>query len=343
MEWLIIGLIFFVLFILPVLFTRIDGVISWRFVFKIWIDFSLLIPLFFINHFLFVPRFLFRKNHITYIALISGLIITFSALYYYFDSVVYKRPHRPEPRELIRQDEHRQPDPIPPYAQLLMYSILIVGVDSGILFIKKWQENEDRRLTLEKENARIQFDILRNQVSPHFLMNTLNNIFALISYDAPTAKDAVMRLSKLMRYMLYENSDGKVSLEKEFDFIRSYIGLMKLRFSKEVVITFNVPDNIETISVPPLLFISYIENAFKYGTSYQDTSFVSIDFYIRDAFLIFTCANSHFGIRKAEGIGGLGQRNNEQRLQLLYENRYNLSINKTTDRYTITLEIPLEI
>lgn len=334
-EWFIIGLIFAVLFIMPVLFTRIDGEISWINVVKIWKDLSLLLPLLIINHWLFVPKILFRKKYVAYLVCVFGLIALFTFSYYFYDNVLNKKP-------LNKYNiENKRPEPIEPFAQLLMYSILIAGVDTGLLFTKKWNENEEKKHRLEKENAEIQLNILRNQVSPHFFMNTLNNIYGLIDLDATAAKEAVMKLSKLMRYMLYENENGKVKLSKEFEFIKSYIDLMKLRFADNISVQFIISDITDDFVIPAMLYISYIENAFKYGTSYQQESFINIKFEIANYKLHFTCSNTNFYESNREKAGGLGMKNNHDRLKLLFGNNYLLSVTNDEKLYNISLTIPL--
>jgi hypothetical protein len=334
-EYLIIGFIFLILFGLPVLFTRVNGDISWTHVFKIWEDQSLLIPIFALNHWVFAPRLLLRQKYISYIFSVLLLVSTCTISYYYFEQFVYKNPTPNPPAQTGR------PTPIPPYALLLMDALLIVGVDTGLLFLKKWNENEKKRTLLEKKNAEMQLDILRNQISPHFFMNTLNNIYALIDFDTPKAKEAVMKLSKLMRYMLYENGNGKVKISKEFEFIKSYIDLMKLRFADEMTIHLTTPEIFVDDEISPMLFISYIENAFKYGASYQHESFINIVFEVNQNRLRFACDNSKHKENTKSPEGGLGMINNENRLKLIYGTNYSLEVNSTDTTFHVSLEIPI--
>ena len=330
----IIGFIFLVLFVIPVFFTRIDDKISWLYVTKIWKDQLLLLPLFAINHWLFVPNMLFRKKYLFYSLCIVGLITLFTVSYYYTDEVLTKKP-------ITRNDTGmKRPDPIPPYAHLFMYSLLIVGVDTGLLFTGKWNENEEERYILEKKNIEMELEILRNQISPHFFMNTLNNIYALIDCDTPKAKEAVMKLSKLMRYMLYENESGKVKLSSEFEFVKSYIDLMKLRMTDDTKVQLIISVDLIDVEIPPMLFIAYIENAFKHGVSYQNESYINIVFEERNSKLYFSCSNSNHPDLKDKSIGGLGLKNNENRLKLLYGNNYFLQVNDTEKIFNVTLEIP---
>jgi hypothetical protein len=335
LEYLIIGFVFVVLFALPVLFTRVNGQISWIHVFKIWQDQFLLLPLFAINHWILVPKTLMKQRYVIYFLLSLTLIICFTSIYYYYDEVINGRP------VAVSSIADNRPNPIPPYAHLLMYSLLIVGVDTGISISRRWHDNEKKRHLLERQNAEMELEVLRNQISPHFFMNTLNNIYALIDINSAGAKEAVMKLSKLMRYMLYENETGKVKLSKEFEFIQSYIDLMKLRFADEMKVRLTIPEQYEDISLPPMLFISYIENAFKYGASYENDSYIHIDFRMEDDQLHFICINTNHKPSSVHQPGGLGMKNSENRLKLLFGNSYRLNVVVTERLFNVSLSIPV--
>lgn len=331
----IMAFVFLILFLLPVLFTRVQGEISWVHVLKIWKDQALLFVVFGLNHWLIAPRLMLRQKYGLYLICIVAVIALSSVSYYYYDNVLTSHKLK------IENADPNKPTPIPPYAHLLMYSLLIAGVDSGLLFSKMWYENEEKKHLLEVKNAEMQLDMLKNQVSPHFFMNTLNNIYALVDCDTPRAKEALMKLSKLMRYMLYENEQGRVKISKEFEFIRSYIDLMKLRYADEVSIRLIFPEEIESLEIPPMLFISYIENAFKHGVSYQQESFINVQFEKRGDKLHFSVTNSLYPDVPKHPKGGLGLKNNEHRLKLLYGNRYSLDIHPGDQLFNVTLEIPL--
>lgn len=331
----IMAFVFLILFLLPVLFTRVQGEISWVHVLKIWKDQALLFVVFGLNHWVIAPRLMLRKKYGLYLMCIATVIALSSVSYYYYDNVWTS--HKPK----TENANPGKPTPVPPYAHLLMYSLLIVGVDSGLLFSKKWYENEENRHLLEVKNAEMQLDVLKSQVSPHFFMNTLNNIYALIDCDIPGAKEAVMKLSKLMRYMLYENEHALVKLSKEFEFLRSYVDLMKLRYADGLTVNLLLPPDLEQKQVPPMLFICYIENAFKHGISYQQDSFIHIQFEMTDGKLHFQCVNSKLPERTTNLPGGLGLRNNENRLNLLFPDNFNLHIQDTEKQFSVTLHIPV--
>lgn len=334
-ELYIVGFIFLILFLLPVFFTRVRGEISWHHVVKIWEDQLLLIPLFVLHHWLFVPRFLVKNKYLKYFLSTIAVIAIFTLSYYYFDEVLNTK------HQLIRMIDPKRPTPIAPYAHLLMYSLLICCVDAGLLFSKKWYETEQKKQQLEIKNSEMKLEILRNQISPHFLMNTLNNIYSLAGNDTPKAKEAIMKLSKLMRYMLYENQSGKVKLSKEFEFIQSYVDLMKLRFSNERNITISFPDNYDDLQIPSLLFISFIENAFKYGASYENDFFIHINFETKEDMLCFSCFNSINSQVNTIEKGGLGLKNTQNRLNLLFGKKHQFQKMSNSKNFEVKLEIPL--
>jgi hypothetical protein len=344
--------IFVILFVLPLIFTREGGKIAWQSVIKIWQDQVLLVPLFVINHWLLVPKLVLKKKYTSYLIVVFILISASVTGYYAYDEGSRKTPDRrpaqnrelqPARRRPQGEAQSSRPQPVPPYADLLLFSLMVVSVDTGLSFTKHWHLVEEDRVRLEKENIQAQLGMLRNQISPHFFMNTLNNIYSLIDADKERSRQAVMKLSKLMRYLLYENQNGKVLLSREFDFIRSYVDLIKLRYVDEVKITLKIPDIYSDVEIPVLLFISYLENAFKYGASYEHDSFINAAFELDDKFLTFTCENSRNWSSEMgkDEEGGIGLTNSRQRLDLLYGNRYSLDVRETSNMYTVKLIIPV--
>lgn len=196
---------------------------------------------------------------------------------------------------------------------------------------------------LAKERAEAELAQLRYQISPHFLMNTLNNIHALVDIDAERAKDTIVRLSRLMRYMLHDGSSQLVPLASEVSFLSDYVALMRIRYTDAVSIRLSMPADTDGVSVPPLLFINVVENAFKHGVSYASDSFVDIRLSLspsRDC-LDFCCVNSLAPVRQADGPHGIGLANTRKRLDLLCHGRYQLSEVKLDDRYVVSLTIRL--
>ena len=217
--------------------------------------------------------------------------------------------------------------------------ILMCGMNLGVKLYFKSRNDQKKLKQLEQENLQQQLEYLKYQINPHFFMNTLNNIHALVDIDPEKAKDTILELSKMMRFILYEGDKKGVPLSKEFEFIRTYIQLMKLRYTDKVRISVDLPSEAPDKVVPPLMLISFVENAFKHGISYQHESFIDIKAEINDK-LFFSCRNSKAD-KPNEEKGGVGLQNVKQRLNLLYDNNYTLNIQDGTDVYNVELTIPL--
>lgn len=218
--------------------------------------------------------------------------------------------------------------------------ILMCGMNLGIKFYFRSRNDQKKLQALEKENLEQQLEYLRYQINPHFFMNTLNNIHALVDIDPEKAKDTILELSKMMRFVLYEGDKKGVPLSREFEFIRHYIELMKLRYTDKVKISVELPKELDDSQIPPLILITFIENAFKHGISYQHESFIDILVDIEQGRLRFMCSNSK-AVKPNEEKGGVGLQNVKQRLNLLYDNNYTLNIQDEADVYNVELTIPL--
>ena len=236
-----------------------------------------------------------------------------------------------------------QPPPkqLPPLISFVMVSVLIIGFDTGLMISVKWTQSEQKRIRAEKENAESQLAFLQNQVSPHFFMNTLNNIHSLIDINTTEAKESIIKLSKLMRHLLYDSQVEQIPLKKEIEFIQNYVELMRLRFSEKVQIDLHIPEGIPNKSIPPLLFTSFVENAFKHGISYQASSYIDIAFSFGSDHLSFIIRNSISEIRKEEGPAGIGIDNSRKRLDLIYGDSYTLEIDDKKDEFVVSLNIPV--
>jgi len=225
----------------------------------------------------------------------------------------------------------------------LIIAFLVLGAGTTQKTIIRWINEENRRKDIEKEQLKTELALLRHQINPHFLMNTLNNIHSLMDIDVEKAKEAVIRLSTLMRYLLYDSSQGKTSITKELQFIESYIDLMRLRYSEKVRIDFQIPENIPEVLIPSLLFVSFIENAFKHGVSYRKQSFVQFKMDVQNDKINCTIHNSKHPNNPVEKTkySGIGMENVRRSLELLYQKDYTLIIKDEENEYEINLTIPL--
>lgn len=229
------------------------------------------------------------------------------------------------------------------FINTLIISLLVAGFNTAIAVTNRWFTEEQARKEIEKEHMESELAFLQNQVSPHFFMNTLNNIHSLIEADQKLAQNAILKLSEMMRYLLYESGRGTTTLAREIAFLRSYIKLMQLRVDESVVVHFELPDNYNNVNLPPLLFISFIENAFKHGVSYRETSALSFKLVQNTDSLEFTAVNTISVYRNPETVvhhGGIGLENIKKRLNLLYGDKHQLIITKTNNEFTVRLIIP---
>ena len=235
--------------------------------------------------------------------------------------------------------------PIPPFTiRYLIHCViafLMVGFNIAIkLFFKSFRDEE---MLKELEHQRLQSELqyLKYQINPHFFMNTLNNIHALVDIDTGKAKSTIVELSKLMRYVLYEASNKTILLSREVQFLKNYIALMSLRYTNKVSIQMDFPAEVPEVQIPPLLFVSFVENAFKHGVSYRSESFIHVLMQLDEGNrLSFRCSNSNNGSAD-EQHHGIGLENIRKRLRLLFGNDYTLSITEEEHKFDVLLIIPL--
>lgn len=228
----------------------------------------------------------------------------------------------------------------------LVIAVLLLGCDLAIALLSRFQTEQEKARWLEATHLRHELEHLKAQINPHFLMNMLNNIHGMVEIDPGKAQVMIMELSGLMRYVLYEGAKSRIPLNKETYFIASYVKLMRKRYSSQKVrISLELPEgNREHVFLPPLLFITIIENAFKHGISYQSLSFVEIRLCMEKGKLQFDCTNSiHRHPWKEGGTGGIGLANLRQRLRLLYGDGFTLDITEKDGKtYHVNLIIPCE-
>lgn len=357
-EVILITCMWLIMIFAPVLFRSTTDSLTWKLALRPLDTLVLVFILFLINRFFLVPKLLFKKKSIKYFASVIGLIAVFTIGFLALQPKDTIRPmHEMQnnrgmpspPNNQFRPNRNQNPppmqnrpgQPLPPFVNLLIFSFLIIGFDTGLRASFEWAKSEKEKEELEKENVENLLEMLRHQVSPHFFMNTLNNIHTLIDISGESAKDAVMKLSKMMRYLLYETANDTTTVQKEAEFIESYVELMKLRVSEKVDIQVNLPAHIPNRNLPPLLFTSFIENAFKHGVSYQKASFIYIDLKVNENYLILEVKNSQGAVSKDEEGSGIGLENVKKRLNLLYQNNFILKISDTPEQYAIHLSIPL--
>lgn len=323
-----------------------------RHIFSIWAGILPFFILFLIHHLFILP--VFRNNIRLYAGLTVALLAVFSVFCF-----SRRMPDGPPPFPEMQAVPGREYAPAPPQGMggppprpegdraplrpdvmNLLMGILLIGVDLGVFSYVESVRKERRIKELQGESLSQQLETLRYQINPHFFMNTLNNIHALVDIDPEKAKESIEEFSKMMRILLYEGNSPTIPLGREIDFIEHYLSLMRLRYPEDTVrITQNFPEDRSGALVPPLLMASFVENAFKHGISYESESFINVSCEIKDGKLFFHCANSHHPAASGESHG-LGLENIRKRLDLLYGSDYTLYTGGIDKAYDVVLAIP---
>ena len=324
---------------------------DWRGLMGSWRLLTMFFVAFCIHNFLIAPLLVYRNRRWQYGLSAAALVVGFLAFQ------AFARPHRPdgmEPPMKPSEEMTVKPDgkgmrgdmAEPPHAfggqdsVALIIICLLLGLNVGAKYYFKSIEDRKRFDAIERDNLNAQLSYLKYQINPHFFMNTLNNIHALVLIDPETANRMIETLSKLMRYVLYDGNRSLAPLQKELAFVGNYVELMRVRYTDNVRISIDIPDEVPDVSVPSLLFATFIENAFKHGVSYESDSFIEISVKAdAESGVLFTCRNSRLP-DTADSHGGVGLANARKRLQLIYGNRYTLDITPSEREYSVRLRLP---
>ena len=301
-----------------------------------WLKIAPYLLIFIIHNSLIAPRLLLRKHRYVWYLVVNLLTITavFSLV------AIYEKyaPYDTEPYILNGKASFTD---LAIYWNILL-GFFMTGLNMGIKLLYRSLRDEQQMEELKRQNLQAEMDYLRYQINPHFFMNTLNNIHALIDIDTEYAKSAVIELSKMMRYVLYESGSETISLKKDIQFIENYIELMRIRYDSSIDICLDYPATIPNkVAIPPLLLIVFVENAFKHGVSYNHASFIHIRIGYRDDAVTAVISNSRHE-KSRPGTTGIGLENVKKRLALIYQDNYTLSIDDSDPAvYTVKLIIPI--
>jgi LytS/YehU family sensor histidine kinase len=296
---------------------------------------------FYSNYFLIISRYLFNKkiwqfflaNLLLFAAclLLLDLIRQFYFYPYYARTEAFNKfPHRDNMRQIIL------------FRDIISMSFT-VGLATAIKMTTQWYKSQSEQKELEKLHIESELNNLKHQLNPHFLFNTLNNIYSLISINQENAQNAVHQLSNLIRYVLYESDHSEVPLGKDLNFTTNYIKLMSLRLPSHVKLETEIMKADEGIAIAPLLFISLVENAFKHGVSPSLPSYISIRIRMAGTNeLECRVENSNFPKPEADKSGsGIGLNNLRKRLELIYPYAFELNIEENGEKYVSTLTLKI--
>lgn len=342
-ENLLYVLVWAVIILVPVLNSQMmsEMHVNLENVLIAWRQIAPYFVIFVIHNSILAPRLMLRHKYVTYLICDLALII---AVFWLVD--IY------ETHLSVQLQPHDDPDAFEAYrkasfSNLEMYwSVLLgffmTGANTGIKLIYQSMRDEQQMEELKRENLEAEMDYLKYQINPHFVMNTLNNIHALIDIDSEYAKNAVIELSKMMRYVLYDSGSKNISLNKDIQFVQNYIGLMRIRYTDAIDIQVEYPQNLPSqVSIPPLLLIVFVENAFKHGVSYSRPSFIHIRIDYADNSVTSVISNSLHASSADKHNTGIGLENVRKRLSLIYGPKsYTLDIEETSETYTVKLVIP---
>ncbi len=288
-----------------------------RFMIMGWFLQVLMACYFYYNYLWLIPRFLLRKRIFEYfLMLVFGLMVISGLNVIFIIST----------SELV---EHHHPFSFWHTALFPVYpAIMAFALSSTLRITMAWFNNERQKKEMEAEKLSSELAFLKSQVNPHFLFNILNNICSLARKKSDETENAIIKLSQIMRYMLQDSKDEKVSLGKEVEYLQSYIELQRLRLPDQVKIGFAIDGPAELLSIEPLLLIPFVENAFKHGVSYQGPSEISIHLDATDKRILFTVRNNiakHMDSAAEQG-SGIGLKNVMRRLELLYPGKHQLTV-----------------
>ena len=287
----------------------------------------------YVNFYILIPFFLYRKKYIYYaLLLLLALLATafidqlLKQLYAHFGSKLFA----------ITADLNFQNLFLETTAMFYL-----TGFTTSFKLSKDWIRNQQLMKEKEKQYLETELNFLKAQIQPHFFFNTLNNLYSLTLKKSDQAPEVVLKLSALMSYMLYESNTPKVSLSKEITYLQNYLDLEKLRFGQRLVVTFEMEGQIEEVNIPPMILILFLENSFKHGVK-NNLNKIRIDISLKivEGFLFFRVKNP-----SAENIlkenAGIGLKNAKRRLELLYGDNYELDLSEKQNEFIISLKMPV--
>lgn len=292
-----------------------------------------LIGFFYLNAYFLIPNLLRKKSPYIYILAVLGIIILMVLTESWMKSFSMPAPARMRPPRGGRGE----------LRMFFMFPLLFMwAISTSYRFfidqLKTDRENKER----ENIHLKTELSFLRSQISPHFIFNILNSLVALSRKRPQQVEPVIIQLSDMMRYMLYENDEKKVSVSREIEYLENYIDLQKLRFGDLVKINFSVYNNAGAKMIEPMLLIPFIENAFKHGVGLINNPVIDIHLRAEGNELAFTVQNRYNDADQKDDSSGIGLKNVERRLKILYDKRHQLRLSKDDEWFNVDLKIELE-
>lgn len=294
------------------------------------------VSLYYINYLILIPNLIKRKQKpwLFLVAILSLLFVTIvlklGIAVFYPEIILEYGP--PNNRKTTSYDSY--------LLQALFVSGFFIVISSLLKLASDWFSNERIQRNLESEKKDMELQFLKSQLNPHFLFNSLNNIYSLAYQKSDKTADAILKLSEIMRYMIYESNDSWADLSREVEYLNSYVELQRLRFKDGAAVEINIQGEIDGQKIVPLILISFVENAFKHGVANDHQDPIKINIIANQKILHFSVSNKKNKTNK-DAMGGVGLNNVERRLQLLYPDRYKLNIVNSATHYTTELMLDL--
>ncbi len=297
------------------------------------VDVSFFILIVYTNVLFLIPRYLQKENLIAYLLMLIMLVLIVTPILMLCYLILYSSNYDFSTQIIDNRTS-------------IFLRCLLVGLTStGWKVTSDWYQLQGEKRELESQNLQSELKFLKSQINPHFFFNTLNNLYALTLKKSDLAPEIVLRLSEMMRYMLYDSNEKVVALESEINYVINYIELEKLRQSADFQINFDVEGSVTGQKIAPLMFIPFLENSFKHGLDAQiKRGFVNIKMKLNDASVQLDIENSKppslpTHILKPQKSGGIGLENVKRRLKLLYPDRHHLDIVDNPNSYKVLLNI----
>jgi len=306
----------------------------------------LLIGIFYVNMLWFVPKVLLEGKHAVYLLTVTLVAVLFVGVLIYAENFLN-----------LQELMHRAFNPDEPYVPKprrssgdvfnIMLYLLTIGISTSVASVQKWQKDEALRRELDQQRINTELSYLKAQINPHFFFNTLNNIYALTNLDVKKAQEALLKLSRMMRYVLYENQKNETLLSREVSFINDYIELMKMRLTEKVTLNISIHEPKDDLVIAPMLLLPFMENTFKHGVSSQQQSEIMIKLEVMGNTVFFETRNHIFPVHAESPEAkenGIGLVNTQRRLSLLYPDKHRLKFGKdeAKQEYWVNLTINLE-
>ena len=284
----------------------------------------------YLNILILIPNYLQKRQYTTYFVLLLVSIVLTVPIHSLVDYYLFYQRQEVDYWNLV-----------------LLSSInitVMLGLTTALKFGKGWFSQQQQNQQLEKEKLQAELQFLKSQINPHFLFNTLNNLYSLTLKKSDNAPELVLKLSEMMRYMMYNSNDKMVPLEMEINYLKNYVDLQKIRLVDNTRINLEFEENVDGQMIAPLLFIPFLENSFKHGVSSNiDAAWVDVKLEVNDGELVFTVANNKPAKpRPASESHGIGLKNVKRRLDLLYPDKHSLNIEDNSEFYRTQLKIELK-